>query len=80
MRARRLPPQVVLGEPQHRGGDAHLPVFAFAEPGQDRLVLFGLAQAHQGVYQPGPHLNSVEPKYSSRPDAHIVKLCGREDM
>jgi hypothetical protein len=50
--------RVVLGEPQHCGGDAHLPEVAvvFAEAGQGLLGAPGVAEAHQDVHKPGPDL------------------------
>ena len=45
--------RVVLGEPQHRGGDARLPVLAVlvAEFGKGLLGALGVAQAHQDIHQ-----------------------------
>ena len=48
--------RVVLGKPQHRGGDAYLPAFAVlvAELGEGLPGALGLAEAHEGVQQQSP--------------------------
>jgi len=45
--------RVVLGEPQRRQADAHLPAVAVlvAESGQGLLGALGLAEADQGLHQ-----------------------------
>ena len=47
--------RVVPGEPQRRGGDAHLPAVAvtLAESGQNLLGGLGLAGSRQGMHKPG---------------------------
>ena len=48
---------VVLGEPQHRGGDTHLPAVAvmFTEADERFLCTLRLAEANQGVHEHCPH-------------------------
>jgi hypothetical protein len=50
------PVRIVLGEPQHRSGDAQLAAVAvaFADAGEGLLGPVDLAEADQGVHQPDP--------------------------
>ena len=61
--------RVVLGEPQRRGGDTHLAVFAVlvAEAGEDLLGAFGLAEAHQGVQHKGPRRRDEQGRRGQAP-------------